>query len=257
MSYLDSNLKNKARPEIQFKTEGNQNTNSLNQKKSIYFRDTIKQTGLKQKYADHMPYPYRPSVKPQGEILGFDNHSKGEFNPLTSRQNLSKYLKTKNSLFSHHKSCQACQRLNGSYGKNLSTSYQNSFPLIKNAKLTTYQNRNNGRIKYKLGNYNTINYDNENNKNYDQYNETNYNEDNIKYPKIEKNSKGLDNIEKQNNRYNTIDATNSIKNDNSGNKVTNSYSYKPRFRRTFHKRQIFNNYKPFMVDDFHEFADYE
>ena len=272
MSYVDNTLKNKAKPELQFLTENNQYTNSLNQKKTIYFRDTIKQNGPKQKYAEHIPYAYRSGVKPQGDdyMPYFENYPRGDINPLTSRQNLSKFLKTKNSLFGHHRQCQACSRLNGgSYGKNYYTSYQKTFPLIKgsfvgdNSKypnikkscIMPYQARSNGKLKYKLKNNNTLNYDN-----YDNYiyNETNCNEDNkIKYPKIEKNNTGPDTIEKQNNRYNTIDATNSIKNENYGNQVLNSYSYKPRFRRTFHKRQIFNNYKPFMVDDFHEYADYE
>lgn len=247
MSYLDNKLKNKTKTELQFKTECNQ-TNSLNQKKNIYFRDTLKQNGPNQRYADHMPYAYRPNVKPQGEFPCFENQ-KGDFNPLTSKENLNKYLKTKNSLFNRHRQCQACQRLNASYGKNYNTSYQKTFPLIKgslpnlkNSNKMPYQTRN-----YKLGNYNTINYDNSD---YETYNE----DSNVKYPKIEKKSNGPDNTEKQNNRYNTIDATNSIKNEN---KIINSYSYQPRFRRTFHKRQIFNNYKPFMVDDFHEYADYE
>jgi hypothetical protein len=257
MSYLDSKQTNKTRPELQFKTENNQYSNSLNQKKTIYFRDTLKQNGPNQKYADHMPYAYRSNVKPQGEFPCFENNPKGDFNPLASRENLNKYLKTKNSYFSRHKQCQACQRLNWSYGKNYNTSYQKTFPLIKGSfpslKQTnemSYQTRNNGKLKYKLGNYDTNNYVNND---YETYNE----DSNVKYPKIEKKPNSLDNTEKQNNRYNTIDATNSIKNDNCGNKVINSYSYQPRFRRTFHKRQIFNNYKPFMVDDFHEYADYE
>ena len=254
MSYLDNKQKNKTRPELQFKTENNQYPNSLNQKKTIYFRDTMNKNGPNQRYADHIPYAYRSTVKPAGELPSFETLPNGDFNPLTSRENLTRYLKTKNSLFTRHRQCQACQRLNGSYGKNYYTSYQKAFPLIKgnypNLKKSNkipFQTRNNGKLRYKLGNYNTINYDNND---YEAYND----DSNIKYPKIEKNVNGLDNAEKQNNRYNTIDATNSIKNEN---KIINSYSYQPRFRRTFHKRQIFNNYKPFMVDDFHEYADYE
>lgn len=244
MSYLDSKLTNKARPELQFKTEDNQ-ANSLNQK-SIYFRDTLKQNGPNQRYADHMPYAYRPNVKPQGEFPCFENYPKGDFNPLTSKENLNKYLKAKNSLFNRHSQCQACQKLNRSYGKNYNTSYQKPFPLIKgNYPNLKKSNKTPYQAKNKL--YNTINYDN---RDYESYNE----DSNVKYPKIEKKSNGLDNTEKQNNRYNTIEATNSIKKEN---QVINSYSYQPRFRRTFHKRQIFNNYKPFMVDDFHEYADYE
>ena len=256
MSYLDNQTKDKTRAELQLKTESNQ-TNSLNQKRSIYFRDTLKQNGPNQRYADHMPYAYRSNVKPQGEFPCYENYPKGDFNPLTSRENLTKYLKAKNSLFNHHRQCQACQKLNGSYGKIYNTSYQKAFPLIKgniknlkNSNNMSYQSRNNGKINNKIGNYTTLNYDSND---YETYNE----DSKINFPKIEKKTNRLDSTEKQNNRNNTIDATNSIKNENYGNNVINCYSYRPRFRRTFHKRQIFNNYKPFMVDDFHEYSDYE
>ena len=38
---------------------------------------------------------------------------------------------------------------------------------------------------------------------------------------------------------------------------SSSYTIKPKIGRRFHKVQIFNNYKPFLVDDFREYAKYE
>ena len=44
---------------------------------------------------------------------------------------------------------------------------------------------------------------------------------------------------------------------NNKSKYYNYYGATPKYKRTFHKTQIFNHYKPFMVDDFKEYADYE
>lgn len=38
--------------------------------------------------------------------------------------------------------------------------------------------------------------------------------------------------------------------------TSTNYKINPNFRRTFHKAQIFNNYKPFLVENFIMFADY-
>ena len=112
----------------------------------------------------------------------------------------------------------------------------------------TPQIRNNGKIAYKLKD----NYDNENN------NLVN-NESNQEFNKNDEVEKNENNIEK--NQIDQNQMHNEVKEEkNEEEKYENKYQFnyfntKP--RRRFHKVQIFNNYKPFLVDDFKEYADYE
>ena len=260
---------------MQYRTEYNNFPNPLNKSDSIYFRDTIKQFCPHQRFVDHRPYPFRSSVLPPIDfnyynnptekdmyVPCFKNYHKREINPLVTREDLAKYIKTGGSLFNHRRPCVSCNRINdGNYGRNYYTYYQKSFPFINgnfcgenfkytNGLKTPTLSRNNGNVRYRLrgidhGNYN--NYDTNNNFN----NNYNNNYDNTNEDENEKkNSAEKDNL--KNEKDNEMDTIN-----NKYNTISNYSDYKPKYRRRFHKTQIFNNYKPFMVDDFKEYADYE
>ena len=255
MSSLEEN-KNKYNSSLQFKTEYLDYLNPYQKSNSIYFRDTIKQFCPHQRYVDHRPYPYRSFVKPPTDfnyfnnptekdsfVPCFKNYPKRELLPLVTRQDLAKYLKNNGKLISHKRPCNSCSRINyGNYGRNYYTIEHKSFPFINgnftgtnfriiNGFSTLYQTRNDRkrRLPYKIKDYDNNQTNGEFNNEYYE-NQKNYSE-----------NKNQSNI----NRNNFYQA------EYFGGGAT------PNYKRRFNKTQIFNHYKPFMVDDFKEFADYE
>ena len=272
---LGNQEKNKAA--LGFQTDQNDYLNPYNKTSSVYFRDTIKQFCPHQRFVDHRPYPYRPFVKPPTDfnyfnnptekdsfVPCFKNYAKRELNPLVTRQDLSKYLKYNGGLIKHQRPCNSCSRINnGNYGRNYYTIYHKSFPFINgnftgtnfritNGFNTPYQTRNNrsNRIRYKLRDYDN-NYQNNNEYNDNEYNNYNNNNMNMNMNMNEYNENVKENKEEENKN---IKKENDL---NNKSKYYNYYGATPKYKRTFHKTQIFNHYKPFMVDDFKEFADYE
>ena len=284
MSYVEGNQN--AQTGFRSRTENNQYLNPLSKSNAIYFRDTIKQFCPHQRYVDHRPYPYRSFVRPPIDfnyynnptekdsfIPCYKNYPKRELNPLVSRQDLAKYLRSNGNLYMHKKPCNSCSRINdGNYGRNYYTCYQKTFPFIngnfrgENFMYTSSngfkkpfsQTRNYGNTRYNSGNYNRNN-DNFDNNNYGTYNENDKNDlNNQGFIENDKNNNEVDNLSKDNNKpNNTIETSHPVTIDNKFNQYNISSSYRPKIRRRFHKTQIFNNYKPFMVDDFKEYADYE
>ena len=131
--------------------------------------------------------------------------------------------------------------------------YQKSFPFINgnftgnNFRVihgynTPYQLRNNRsrELRYKIRDYDNYQTNNEYNNqfNYENNNNNEHNENEKEIKESCQNIKKENELNKQSKYYNYYGAT-------------------PKYKRTFHKTQIFNHYKPFMVDDFKEFADYE
>lgn len=254
MSSLEEN-KNKYNSSLQFKTEYLDYLNPYQKSNSIYFRDTIKQFCPHQRYVDHRPYPYRPFVKPtnfnyfnsptekDSFIPCFKSYPKRELLPLVTRQDLAKYLKNNGKLISHKRPCNSCSRINyGNYGRNYYTIEHKSFPFINgnftgtnfriiNGFSTLYQERNDRkrRLPYKIKDYDNNQTNGEFNNEYYE-NQKNYSE-----------NKNQSNINR-NNFYKTEYFRGGAT---------------PNYKRRFNKTQIFNHYKPFMVDDFKEFADYE
>ena len=266
MSTLFGN-KGKNKTTLGFQTDNNIYINPYKKENSIYFRDTIKQFCPHQRYVDHRPDPYRPFVKPPTDynlfnnptekdsfVPCFKNYSKRELNPLVTRQDLSKFLKSNNGLIKHQRPCNSCSRINrGNYGRNYYTMYQKSFPFINgnftgnNFRVihgynTPYQLRNNRsrELRYKIRDYDNYQTNNEYNNQFN-YENNNNNEQNENEKEIKE---SCQNIKKENEL-------------NKQSKYYNYYGATPKYKRTFHKTQIFNHYKPFMVDDFKEFADYE
>ena len=248
--------KNKSNLSLQFKTEYSDYLNPYNKSNSIYFRDTIKQFCPHQRYVDHRPHPYRSFVKPPSDfnyfnnptekdsfVPCFKNYPKRELLPLVTRQDLAKYLKNNGKLISHKRPCNSCSRINyGNYGRNYYTIEHKSFPFINgnftgtnfrvtNGFSTIYQTRNDRkrRLRYKIKNY-------DNNKTNEEFNNEYY-----------ENQKNYSENKNQSN----INRNNFYEGEYFGGGAT------PNYKRRFNKTQIFNHYKPFMVDDFKEFADYE
>ena len=254
---------------VNYKTEYFDNYIPINQKNSIYFRDTIKQFCPHQRYVDHRPNPFRNFVQPPTNfnyynnptekdtfIPCYNNYPRRDLLPLVTRQDLSKYIKNNGRIFKHNKPCKSCSRINeGNYGRNYYTIYHKSFPFIngnftgtnfriKNRFINPYQTRNNGQPRYNINDENNNIYQRNYESNIDNRYDNNMNNMNNN-DAINENAKNNNETEIKQNENNTINAKNTTSN------------YTPKFRRSFHKTQIFNHYKPFMVDDFKEFADYE
>jgi hypothetical protein len=252
--------KNQNKTSLKFHTDYNNYFTPHNKTNSIYFRDTIKQFCPHQRYVDHRPYPYRNFVKPPTDFNYFNNptdkdsfvpcfkkYPTRELQPLVTRQDLAKYLKYNGKLISHHRPCNSCSRINdGNYGRNYYTVNHKSFPFI-NGNFTgtnfgirtgfnSTRNNRSQRLRYKIRDYDNYNTNNEYNNNFNNE----YNEINNEY----------NNEQKANLKDNNIINRNKY----SGNEYLGAT---PKYKRRFHKTQIFNHYKPFMVDDFKEYADYE
>ena len=259
-------------PSFHYRTNNGEYLNPYSKKNAIYFRDTIKQFCPHQRFVDHRPYTYRnfpkapyyfnyfntPTEK-DSFVPCYKNYAKREICPLVKREDLEKFLKSDDKLIKHRRPCISCSKINqGNYGRNYYTINQKSFPFINgnftgtnfritNGFKTPSQMRNTGRIKYKLKDYDT--YDNYNNyNNYDNY-QTNK-EFNKEYNENEKVDIKNENEDIKNENENTIK-------DNNNKTISNELGNISKYKRRFRKTQIFNNYKPFMVDDFKEYADYE
>ena len=264
----------------QYRTENNNYINPLSQShNSIYFRDKIKQNNPGQKDVFQNNYHYRSLSKGPTDFNHYKNpiepiekdnfnsyggnFTKREFNPYITRHNLANYLRTGGSLYNNREPNFPSNRINkGNFERNYNTYYQKNFPLInRNLKEdgfnythgfnTPHLANNNREINYKLEDSSP-----QNNGNYGERND--YKEQNIikdnNYENIKNIQKSTDFGKTQN-----IKKEGKVNEYSYNNKYITTYykPYVPPVRRSFHKTQIFNNYKPFMVDDFKEFAEYE
>ena len=251
-------------------------------KNPIYFRDTKKQFCPHQKYVDHRPFPYRSIMKSYSNFNCFNSPVKSENSitcyrpinkkqclPLVTRQDLVKYIKLKGTLLKHLRPCYSCIRINkGNYGRNYSTIPQKRFPFIngnfigdaprfipryKTPTYSRYSRNITKPIKYKL----TKEQENDNN---DAFYNTNTDMNNM-YRKYKINDKE----ESKNEGVDKYSELNEIVKDNentrfkyiSRNNSNNNIFYKPIEKKRFHKTQIFNLYKPYLVDEFKEYAEYK
>ena len=255
-------------------------------KTPMNFRDTSSQFCPHQKFVDHRPYPYRSFLKSNSNFNYFNSPVKSEnfipcykaMNkrkclPLITRQDLAKYLKFNGTLLKHIRPCTSCIKINkGNYGRNYSTVNQKRFPFIDGNFVgsgpgiiprykTPLNSRNkNNHFRYRLSSskeaYNNEVFTNINN------NMRNNNElDNI-YNNYMINDKKEERKNEEMDKFEEID-------DNVGNNETkglkiistnfsnNMTFYQPLKRTKFHKTQIFNHYKPYLVDEFKEYAEYK
>ena len=255
-------------------------------KTPMNFRDTSSQFCPHQKFVDHRPCPYRSFLKSNSNFNYFNSPVKSEnfipcykaMNkrkclPLITRQDLAKYLKFNGTLLKHIRPCTSCIKINkGNYGRNYSTVNQKRFPFIDGNFVgsgpgiiprykTPLNSRNkNNHFRYRLSSskeaYNNEVFTNINN------NMRNNNElDNI-YNNYMINDKKEERKNEEMDKFEEID-------DNVGNNETkglkiistnfsnNTTFYQPLKRTKFHKTQIFNHYKPYLVDEFKEYAEYK
>ena len=266
-----------------FTTEYQDCYNTFNKTNYTYFRDKMNANNLNQRYNNNnnnykpnsyksflnssAPFNYYNNYKNKnGLLVQYNGGPHKQFCPLITNANLSQFFKSRSRSQKFRRPCGCYSNFNISkytpcydyypfydrkdqYYNNYQT---NQLPFIDNENMK-YSNgfkrqiRNNGKITYKLKD----NYDNENNLvNKESNQEFNKNDE------VEKNENNIDNNQIDHNQIH-----NEVKEEKNGEeKYENKYQFnyfntKP--RRRFHKVQIFNNYKPFLVDDFKEYADYE
>ena len=259
---------------------------------NFVFRYTRNQFCPFQRFVDHRPNPHRPSSSITNYIKKFNYPTDKEkyvscykffdrrkLYPLITRQDLGKYFNFDGTLLKHNKPCFSCKKINqGNYGKNYYALVKKSFPFIKgnfegniakffpkygtptNSRNLTNKIRNkfieNMQDKYNTEEINarmsTFRNTYNDEQNY-QHEEKQEEQNEVKEERKNENIKRINfnnQIVKQ--KENEIQYVNVLTRNNS-----TGFFNRPMFRRSFHKTQIFNNCKPFLVDEFREYADYK
>ncbi len=257
-----------------------------NSKLNLYLRYTRNQFCPFQRFVDHRPNPYRPSSSTPSSIKKFiyptDKEKyiscykfidKKKLYPLITRQDLSKYFNLDGILLKHNKPCFSCKKINqGNYGKNYYALVKKSFPFIKgnfsgnitkflpkNITPTSSRNLTNNLRNRFIENIH-YNYNTEDT-NANAYTFRNaYNKEQKEQKEEQKQEEQKEEGENENKDKDNF-VPFSKKDDNPKVKLlirnnSSSFFNRPIFRR-FHKTQIFNRCKPFLVDEFKEYADYK
>ena len=245
---------------------------------SIYFRDTIKQFCPFQRFVDHRPNPHRPLLNPPTDNSYYNYPTEREnYNPcyydyrtrqlypLLTKEDLKIYLKNNGKLYKHQRPCSACLKINnGNYGRNYYTVKQKrTFPFVNGNFIGTDFRISSARktpfsidikkIRYKnrnpYNNYDTYNqYNNKNDEN-EKYNNKYYENEKLNNEKLDNenyNNEKLDN-EKYNYEKEEIKEERNI---NDKNKLDDDYYEFCPNRYGYHKTQILNNYRPYMIDEY-------
>ena len=234
------------------------------------------------------PFNYYNNMNERNRLLvRYNGGPQREYNYIT-RDNISKFLRKRNNSNRYKRPCGCYSKYNISKYSQVfdhpeyENEYQNGFynqgnklPLIgDNDNNMRYSNSNGfmtpemknkrfGKLTYKLK-------DNFDNENYQQNNELNNlaKNQNANENIHENENENVNNINENINQIENNEVINDVKkednNENIDKKVSNgntifilrdNCNIKP--RRRFHKVQIFNNYKPFLVDDFKEYGYFE
>ena len=215
-----------------------------------------------QRYVEHRPNPYRPlsrtnscknrfnfPIEKEKFISCYKFMDRRKLYPLITRDDLSKYIKFNTTLFKHKKPCGPCKNINqGNYGQNYYSINKRSFPFVNGnfcgnlVKFTprineqnSHSRNNSKKIRYKLIEKMPMDYTE------DKYKSV-QNVKNI-FDKTPKN-----NMEEMKNEH--CEGFQILSRNNS-----NSYFIR-NTKTGFHKTQIFNNLKPFLVDEYKAFAEY-
>jgi len=216
--------------------------------KKITLKNPIKKICPFQRFIDQRPYPYRKFIRSSSDLNYFNHPIKQDqyvscfknifdrkLRPLVSREDLAKFLHNRsNTLFKHLKPCNSCSEINNSnYNKNYYINFKKCLPIIR--KRESKENINDLKISECCKEENSTNLS----RNIPIIKKKIHSDicersKNFEIKKIDtKKEKNL-NLEKQlNNKFNST-----------------SFCYIPRNKRGFHKTQIFNGSKPFLVDDF-------
>lgn len=251
------------------RTEVNIPKNIIPKKKiSIFAPDKTTYYNPPQKNLDKRLFPYRSFNGFSSNCNHINQPNENEKNvyyhhvetnrlkPLVTRQDLLKYLRQSGKLIKRKRYCISCERIKEENSKNnFSTIEQNNLPVITGRSfgnkfkiIHRYKTPSNSRnqasnLKYKCIDCN--------------------NEDKSKMIKILKSSCDIPSIEEEKNgRYDNCDKLNEVTKDNNEKlklvsvNNTKRVFYVPKKRTNFHKIQIFNHYKPYLVDEFKDFGDY-
>ena len=199
-----------------------------------------------QRFVERRPNPHRPiskidscknqfnfPIEKEKFISCYKQLDKKKLYPLITREDLSKFLKLNTTLFKHKKPCQPCNIINeGNYGRNYYSVIKKSFPFTTNihSRNTPKTLRNKLIEKMPLDHHTEIR------------------------PQTANKVKNIFNIMTPKNKMEEM--KNERCNDFQILSRNNSHSYFFRNTKTgFHKTQIFNNLKPFLVDDYNAFLD--
>ena len=249
------------------RTEVNIPKNNIPKKKiSIFTPDKTTYYYPPQNNLDKRPFPYRSfngfssnfnqaNQPNENEKNAYYNHvEKNRLLYLVTRQDLLKYLRQSGKLIKRKRYCISCERIKEENNKNnFSTIEQKNLPVITNRTfgnkfkiIHKYKTPSNSRnqasnLKYKFIDCNT--------------------EDKSKM--MLKSTCDIPSIEEEKNeRYEQYDKLNEVTKDNNERlkfvsiNNTKRVFYVPKKRTNFHKTQIFNHFKPYLVDEFKDFGDY-
>ena len=254
-------------------TEDNIIKNLIPKKKiSICTRAKINKYGPSKKFMEYNPFPFRSFIDFSSNSNNINYSSENEKNapyypnlqkshnfPLITRKDLIKYLKKKNELLKFKKNCVSFGKIREKNEKNyFSTLEQRNLPVItsrsfgnkytNNHKFKTPINLLNkmNNIRYKFINSNTnrsnseinlLNNSNSINLKEEKKNDSIVDEECDKLDEILKPGKENENVVSRNHTKRII--------------------FKPKIRTNFRKTQIFNHFKPYLVDEFKDFDSYE
>ena len=257
--------------------------NTFNKAKFSSFKDKMKNSSYKPDYNNYRsnqynfntfykassPFNYINNKNDKdGLLVCYNGGPRKQFHPLITKDNLNQILKNRRSISTRYKrpcGCYSNYNISKYSQEYIYPNYEynnyyksNNLPYIGDNVNARYTNQNdyisprmgNKKITYKLKDNNNVNAE-------DYRNNTeanNYpNNNNIEMEKNEENqnkNKGEvceENIEEKKEE---------LKEENENDKKSFTYfNLKP--RRSFRKVQIFNNFKPFLVDDFKEYGYYE
>lgn len=267
---------------IKFLTEYRDYQNTFNNAGLTTFRDKLKKKSFNRNFNKNKTNPYATFLKSSAPFKYYNNDKekllvcynggpKKEFRPIITRENLAKFLKNTKNLFRFRRPCgcfsnknlQKYECINYPYKEHYDTYYQKQkLPQINESDNIRYSNRlcspqldnrAHGKITYKLKN-------NFNNENYRINTESN---------NYEKNK--IENKENKEEKKNNEELNSELNEYKEEEKVIERKAEKPykksyynffnisniRPRTSFRKIQIFNNCKPFLVDEFKDYGYYE
>ena len=265
---------------------------TIHQKNNNYSNPTQQYSIFKSK----PPIKYYNHMKGKDCLLVSNNGTPlKEYHPFITRENLSQFLKNRSNSIKFRRPCGCYSKYNISKYSQVwehpecirrdqyNTFYnKNQLPYINDNDNTRYikssnrfngfmtpkiNNKKSGKITYKLrGTLNNDNYrfNTETNNNYiinnNLHNTLEYENENKKVNGDEIRNKDTINEEKKDEINcgieNNINKDNNEENENDNCQKKINY-FNLISKRRFHKVQIFNNYKPFLVDDFKEYGYYE
>lgn len=256
------------------RTVDNISNNLIPKKKiSIYNKEKINKYLLPKKILEYKPFPFRSfidcSSNPNSINYPSENEKNAPFNPnldisrnfpLITRQDFIKYLKKKSDLLKFKKRCISCEKLREENEKNyLSTidqrnlpsitgrSFGNKYSIIHRYKTPLNAPRNKVyNLKYKLINFKT-NRSNSGINLLNTSNSVNLKEERKNDSTVDEECEKLNEILKPTNESVNVVSRNNIK------KIV----FKPKIRTNFRKTQIFNHFKPYLVDEFKDYGIYE